>query len=44
VEEKWRETADYRYKLLQSGKNTIADYFKEFPALQQPEGYTLVNI
>jgi hypothetical protein len=44
VEEKWADTADHRLNRIQCGKGEIADYFKDFPALKQSQGYTLVSI
>lgn len=42
VEQKWGETKRSRLRQLQD--ITIHEYFKEYPALQQPNGYLLVNL
>ncbi|XP_061726541.1 uncharacterized protein LOC133532067 [Cydia pomonella] len=43
VEEKWRETASYRLKCLNTSDKTIVQYMTEFPALKNPSGYTLLT-
>lgn len=43
VELYWQVTVDIRLKPVKEGKGNIADYLKQFPALKQPKGYTLVS-
>lgn len=44
VELTWRETYELRQRQLELGNTSIATYFKEYRALQQPLGYHLVCI
>lgn len=43
LQTKWANTTSIRTKQLQQREKSVADYMKEFPALQLPHGYLLVS-
>lgn len=43
VLEKWRESFKVRQLYLERDKTTIQEYYKRFPCLKQPCGYSLVK-
>lgn len=43
VQSKWAETLGSRKTYLKDPKGCIEEYINKFPALQKPEGYTLVG-
>ncbi|KAL4710059.1 hypothetical protein ACJJTC_016461 [Scirpophaga incertulas] len=42
VEKNWQATEAFRINKIKAGEGRIEDYFNDYPALQQQQGYTLL--